>query len=171
MQNISASTYNYNSFGFSLQTSSGDTINLSMYNERSSEFSQTTNGNARATTLSLSHAYGYSFSYEGNGIDENDQKEIDEAMKVIGPMMDEYLKSVEQNNASTAKLTNTAYDINALLPKSENLDTQNYANDSLLKGLDKILEQAQNQNEKMLQEAQKLFETILKQQKGFELYM
>ncbi|MBN2832493.1 MAG: hypothetical protein JXK50_04125, partial [Campylobacterales bacterium] len=62
-------------------------------------------------------------------------------------------------------------DINALLPKSENLDTQNYANDSLLKSLDKILEKAQNQNEKMLQEAQKLFDTILKQQKGFELYM
>lgn len=171
MQNISASTYNYDSFGFSLQTSSGDTINLSMYNERSSEFSQTTNSNARATTLSLSHAYGYSFSYEGNGIDEKDQKEIDEAMKLIQPMMDEYLKSVEQANSNTAKLTNTAYDINALLPKSENLDTQNYANDSLLKSLDKILEQAHNQNEKMLQEAQKLFETILKQQKGFELYM
>ncbi|NCD12039.1 MAG: diacylglycerol kinase [Epsilonproteobacteria bacterium] len=171
MQTISASTYNANRFGFSLQTSSGDTIDLSMYNERSMEFSQTTNGNSRATTLSLSHAYGYSFSYEGNGIDANDQKEIDEAMKVIQPMMDEYLKSVEQSNTNAAKLTNTAYDINALLPKSENLDTQNYANDSLLKSLDKILEQAQNQNEKMLQEAQKLFDTILKQQKGFELYM
>lgn len=171
MQSINASTYNYNSFGFSLQTSSGDTINLSLYNERSAEFSQSTDGNERTTTLSLSNAYGYSFSYEGNGIDAKDKKEIDEAMKVIEPMMDEYLKSVEQANSSTAKLTNTAYDINALLPKSENLDTQNYANDSLLKSLDKILEKTQNQNEKMLQEAQKLFDTILKQQKGFELYM
>ena len=171
MQSINASTYNYNSFGFSLQTSSGDTINLSLYNERSAEFSQSTDGNERTTTLSLSNAYGYSFSYEGNGIDAKDKKEIDEAMKVIEPMMDEYLKSVEQANSNTAKLTNTAYDINALLPKSENLDTQNYANDSLLKSLDKILEKTQNQNEKMLQEAQKLFETILKQQKGFELYM
>ncbi|MBN1839986.1 MAG: ATP/GTP-binding protein [Campylobacterales bacterium] len=171
MQTISASTYNANSFGFSLQTSSGDTIDLSMYNERSMEFSHTKDGGTTLTTLSLSHSYGYSFSYEGNGIDANDQKEIDEAMKVIQPMMDEYLKSVEQSNTNAAKLTNTAYDINALLPKSENLDTQNYANDSLLKSLDKILEKAQNQNEKMLQEAQKLFDTILKQQKGFELYM
>ncbi|MBP6498335.1 MAG: hypothetical protein KA253_06650 [Campylobacteraceae bacterium] len=160
MQSINASTYNYNSFGFSLQTSSGDTINLSLYNERSAEFSQSTDGNERTTTLSLSNAYGYSFSYEGNGIDAKDKKEIDEAMKVIEPMMDEYLKSVEQANSNTAKLTNTAYDINALLPKSENFDTQNYANDSLLKSLDKILEKTQNKKEKMFQEAQKLFVTI-----------
>ena len=171
MQTINASSYSYNDFNFSMQTSSGDTINLKMYDEKATDFSHEQDANSSKTTLSLSHAYGYSFKYEGNGIDETDQKEIDEAMKVIQPMMDEYLKSVEQANSNTAKLTNTAYDINALHPKSENLDTQNYANDSLLKGLDKILEQAQNQNEKMLQEAQKLFETILKQQKGFELYM
>jgi len=51
------------------------------------------------------------------------------------------------------------------------MNTQNYANDSILKSLDKILEKAQKQNEKLLEEAQKLFDSILKQQKGFELYI
>lgn len=173
MQSISASNYSYNSLDFSLQTSSGDTIDLSMYDERSVEISQEQSGTTSSTSLSLSHAYGYSFHYKGNGIDENDQKEIDAAMKLIQPMMDEYLKNVEESGSSTsqAKTTNTAYDINSKLPTIEDLNTQNYANDSILKSLDKILEKAQKQNEKLLQEAQKLFDSILKQQKGFELYI
>ncbi|WP_041957431.1 hypothetical protein [Sulfurospirillum arsenophilum] len=173
MQSISASNYSYNSLDFSLQTSSGDTIDLSMYDERSLEVSQEQSGNTSSTSLSLSHAYGYSFQYKGDGIDANDQKEIDAAMKLIQPMMDEYLKNVEESGNSTtqAKTTNTAYDINSKLPTIEELNTQNYANDSILKSLDKILEKAQKQNEKLLQEAQKLFDSILKQQKGFELYI
>ena len=173
MQSVSANNYSSNAFGFSLQTSSGDTIDLSMYDQRSAEISQETNGSTQTTTLSLSHAYGYSFHYQGDGIDANDQKEIDAAMKQIQPMMDEYLKNVQESDGSTtqAKTTNTAYDINALLPKAQDLNTQNYTNDALLKSLDKILEKARNQQEKMVQEAQKLFDSILKQQKGFNLYM
>ncbi|MBP1679926.1 MAG: hypothetical protein H6Q35_265 [Proteobacteria bacterium] len=173
MQSIGANNYSYNSLGFSLQTSSGDVIDLSMYDERYAEISQENNGTTQTTTMTLSHAYGYNFHYEGDGIDANDQKEIDAAMKLIQPMMDEYLKNVEESGSSAtqAKTTNTAYDINAKLPTIEDLNTQNYANNSILKSLDKILEKAENQNEKMLKEAQKLFDSILKQQKGFELYI
>ena len=174
MQTTSANNGNYNSFGFSMQTSSGDTINLSMYDARYAEVSQENTDTTQSTTYSLAHAYGYSFHYDGNGIDANDQKEIDAAMKVIQPMMDEYLKNVQESGSSSttkAKTTNTAYDINSKLPTITDLNTQSYANDSLLKSLDKSLQKAQNQNEKILQEAQKLFDSILKQQKGFDLYM
>jgi hypothetical protein len=172
MQSINASNYSYNSFDFSFKTSSGDTIDLSMYDERSAEISHEQSGSTSITSFSLSHAYGYSFHYQGNGIDVNDQKEIDEAMKLIQPMMNDYLKNVAKNGTSTSQLTtNTAYDINSKLPTMKDLNTQNYANDSMIKSLDKILEKAENQNEKMLKEAQKLFDSILKQQKGFELYI
>lgn len=173
MQSINASNYSSNAFGFSLKTSSGDTIDLNMYDERSSNISHENNGKTQTTTLTLSHAYGYNFHYEGNGIDENDQKEIDAAMKLIQPMMDAYLQNVQESGNTTpqAKTTNTAYDINATLPTIKDLNTTHYANDSLLKSLDTILEKAQKNNEKMLQEAQKLFDSILKQQKGFELYI
>lgn len=173
MQSINANNYSYNSLDFSLKTSSGDVIDLSMYDERSTELSQEKSGNTLSTTLSLSHAYGYSFHYEGNGIDANDQKEIDAAMKEIQPMMDEYLKNVQESSItpSHAKTTNTAYDINAKLPKTDDLNTQNYMNDSILKSFDKLLEKADKQNNKLLQEAQKLFDSILKQQKEFELYL
>ncbi|WP_263832765.1 hypothetical protein [Sulfurospirillum oryzae] len=173
MQSINAASYSSNTFGFSLQTSSGDVIDLSMYDERSTELSQASDGKTQTTTMTLTHAYGYNFHYKGDGIDANDQKEIDAAMKVIQPMMDEYLKNVQESDSPTtqAKTTNTAYDINSKLPTIKDLNTQNYTNNSILKSLDKILEKAQKQNEKMLQEAQKLFDSILKQQKGFDLYM
>ena len=74
MQSISTSQYSYNDFNFSMKTSSGDTIDLKMYDERLAEFSHQKNDTTETTTLSLSHAYGYSFHYEGNGIDAQDKK-------------------------------------------------------------------------------------------------
>ena len=173
MQTISANNTNYNSFDFSMQTSSGDTINLSMYDSRVAEISHESTNHSQTTTYSLSHAYGYKFEYKGNGIDENDQKEIAAAMKTIQPMMDEYLKNVQESTQTTtlSSLTNTAYAINTLLPKTNDANTQNYINDSLLKSMDDIMAKVHNQNEEMLQEADKLFQSILKQQSGFTLYM
>ena len=173
--NTNASYGSYNSFGFSLQTSSGDTIDLSMYDAKFASLSQESSQNSQSTSLTLAHAYGYSFKYEGNGIDANDKKEIDEAMKLIQPMMDDYFKSIKEDStqASNAKTNNTAYAINDLLPKNKlkNEATQNYTNDSLLKNIDTILAKSENQNKKMLEEAQKLFDAVLKQQKSFELYI
>jgi hypothetical protein len=173
MQTTAANNGNYNSFGFSMQTSSGDTINLSMYDARYAEISQENTDTSQTTTYTLSHAYGYKFHYDGNGIDANDQKEIDEAMKVVQPMMDEYLKNVQESasNTNLASLTNTAYAINSTLPTATNANTQNYINDSLLKSMDEVMSKVQNQNEKMLQEAHKLFQSIINQQTGFDLYM
>jgi len=37
--------------------------------------------------------------------------------------------------------------------------------------MDDVMSKVQNQNEKMLQEAQKLFQSILNQQSGFDLFM
>ncbi|NCB55499.1 MAG: diacylglycerol kinase, partial [Epsilonproteobacteria bacterium] len=97
-QSINTTNYSYNSLGFSLQTSSGDVIDLNMYDERSASISHEQSGGMQNTMLSLSHAYGYNFHYEGDGIDENDQKEIDAAMKLIQPQIDEYLSNVQQSS-------------------------------------------------------------------------
>jgi len=171
MNSINASSYSYNDFNFSMQTSSGDTINLKMYDEKATDFSHQEDANSSKTTLSLSHAYGYSFKYEGNGIDANDQKEIDQAMKLIQPMLDEYFKNVNETAPKNADIINQAFNINAYLPKPQDINTKNYLNDSTLKTLDKILEKTEHQNEKILKEAQKLFDALLKQNERFELYM
>lgn len=173
MQSIQANTYDYNNFNFSMQTSSGDKIDLKMYDEKSSEISYKQNQNSTSMMLSLSHSYGYSFKYEGNGIDAQDQKEIDKAMETIKPMLEKYMENVKESEEdfSIAEITNKAFDINQYLPKTENLATKNYLSDKTLKTIDKILEKAEHQNEKMLKHAQKLFDSLLKQMDRFELYM
>ena len=173
MQSIQSSAYNYNDFNFSMNTSSGDKIDLKMYDEKSSEMSYKKDGNSTEMMLSLTHSYGYSFHYEGNGIDAQDQKEIDAAMKTIKPMLEKYMENVKdsEEDFSMAEITNKAFDINQYLPKTEDLNTKNYLSDKTLKTLDKILEKAEHQNEKMLKHAQKLFDSLLKQMDRFELYM
>lgn len=171
MQSISAQSYSYNGFNFSMQTSSSDTIDLKMYDERLSEFSHEEDETSTRTTLSLSHAYGYNFRYEGNGIDAQDKQEIAEAMKQIEPMLESYLKNVSQNEPKNADIINQAFDINSYLPKPKDFNTKNYLNDATLKTIDKALANIENQNEKMLKAAEKLFKALLNQNEHFELYM
>lgn len=171
MQSINASNYSYNDFSFSMKTSSGDTIDLKMYDERATEFSHEQNDSSSITTLSLSHAYGYNFYYEGNGIDAQDKQEIAEAMKLVEPIMEKFLKNVSESEPKNADIVNSAFDINSLLPKAKDINTKNYLNDNTLKTFDKVLEKVENQNEKILKEAQKLFDALLKQSERFELYM
>lgn len=154
-----------------MQTSSGDTIDLKMYDERLSEFSHEEDETSTRTTLSLSHAYGYDFRYEGNGIDAQDKQEIAEAMKQIEPMLESYLKNVSPNEPKNADIINQAFDINSYLPKPKDLNTKNYLNDATLKTIDKALANIENQNEKMLKAAEKLFKALLNQNEHFELYM
>ena len=156
-----------------MQTSSGDKIDLKMYDEKSSEMSYKKDGNSTELMLSLKHSYGYSFHYNGNGIDAQDQKEIDKAMETIKPMLEKYMENVKdsEDGFSMAEITNSAFDIKKKKKKTENLDTKNYLSDQTLKTIDKILEKAENQNEKMLKHVQKLFDSLLKQMDRFELYM
>jgi hypothetical protein len=121
MNSINASSYSYNDFNFSMQTSSGDTINLKMYDEQSTDFSHQNDANASTTTLSLSHAYGYNFKYEGNGIDAQDKQEIAEAMKLIQPMLEDYLKNVADSEPKNADIINQAFDINTYLSNTANI--------------------------------------------------
>ena len=173
MQSVNTSNYNYNDFNFSMQTSSGDKIDLKLYDEKSSELSFSKYGNSTSLTLSLTHSYGYSFRYEGDGIDAQDKKEIDQAMKTIQPMLDKYMQNVKdgEEDFSMSEITNRAFDINNYLPKTQNQDTKNYLQNQTLKSIDKILEEVQYQNQKVLEHAQKLFESIMKQMDRFELYM
>ena len=173
MQSVQANNYNYNDFGFSMQTSSGDKIDLQLYDEKSSEVSYKKDGKSTEMMLSLAHSYGYKFAYKGDGIDAQDKKEIDQAMKTIKPMLEQYMKNVKEseNDFSMSEITNKAFDINQHLPKAKDLNTKNYLSDKTLKNIDKILEKADNQNEKMLKHAQKLFDSLQKHMDSFELYI
>ena len=173
MQSINSSNYNYNSFDFSMQTSSGDKIDLKLFDEKSSELSYKQDDNSTSMMLILRHSYGYEFHYEGNGIDAQDKKEIAKALEKIEPMLEKYLENVEQSkdSISPSNIINSAFDMKQILPKPNDLDTKNYLSDKLLDSFDKVLQNIQEQNDKILEEAKKLFDSLVKQMDRFELYI
>lgn len=171
MINLNASTLNSNDLNFSMTTSSGDTIDLSMYDELKSELSYQENENSTTTMLSLSHSYGYEYKYEGNGLDEQDKLEIQQAMETIEPLIEDFMKKSQENSLSNPEVINKAFEINSYLPKSDDIDTNNYISDQTLSLIDKVLEKAENQSQLALVQAQKLFEALNAQRESFELYM
>ncbi len=171
MQTIGIKDYHYNSFNFSMTTSSGDKISLDLYDEKSSSFLYAKSTNSKFASVSLSHSYGYHFHYEGDGIDKNDKREIDEALKIIKPMLEQYFDNINKSSQKTteADIVNRAFDINSKLPQIKNEDAKYYLNHKTLKMMDNILAKPENKNN--LKSAQKLFDELLRQMEGFKLYM
>ena len=164
----SLSHHQSNAFDFSMQTSSGDRIRLSSYATEDISLSQVKEDGLESTTLSLRESYGYHFSYEGNGIDSQDKKEIDAALKRIKPLLD-FLNPDTKFQHNDKNITNKAMDIHALLPKSEESDMTNYLKDSLVTMMDEMLK-AFKANDETLALARDVFDQLDKQMKGLNLY-
>lgn len=170
MTNINAYQMAHNNLDFSFKTSSGDTISLSMYDTKELSYENMQNGNSSSKTFTLTHSYGYEFSYEGNGIDENDQKEIDAALKKLRPKIDKYLENVSSSGIPTPKeILNTALDMRQDFPQIKDENHKNAIGDSILKLLD---EKTPNYfpNSEVLQSAKSLFDKLLEQFENFSLY-
>lgn len=163
MISASSAAANYNSFDLSIKTSSGDTINLSLYDNKSTSSSFEKNGNSQMASMSLRHESGYSFSYEGNGIDANDKKEIEAAMKEIKPMLDTYLSNVEESKKlfGGQSLHQIANDIGIHLPKPKDINMANFTKDKLLDTADKSLSE-KPVSKLAMESMQALFDRLLK---------
>lgn len=155
-------------FDFSMRTSSGDTIDLSAFKESEVSFQNTKHEGLEVTSLSLRESFGYSFSYEGNGLDKQDIKEIKEALKEIKPLLN-FLNPNEDFPLSDKNISDKAMDINNLLPKFDDLNTQNYMKDTLVDMMDEMM-QAFKANDEVLQRAREVFDTLQKQMDGLMLY-
>ena len=141
------STYSYansslNSFDFRFKTSSGDEINLSMYNNKSLEYKKQNGKNTQTSELILSHKYGYKFEFKSNGLSQQDKLEIAKALENITPNIDELINNKNQKNAIGS----------SVLYLFDNLLKQNKA------------------DEKTLQSSKNLFDDILKQLQSFSIY-
>ncbi len=166
-------TNNYNqqsssTFDFKMQTSSGDKIDLSTYKKSELEVDQYQDENLQTTSILLRETYGYSFSYVGNGIDKQDQKEIDEALEKIKPLLD-FLKPNSEFQATDKNISDKAMDINALLPNAKDDNHQNFIQDSLLEMMDNMIE-AFEDADKMITLARDVFDALDQQMKGLSIY-
>lgn len=170
MTNINSYQAAYNNLDFSFKTSSGDTISLNMYDKKEVSYESTKSANGSASTFTLTHAYGYEFSYRGNGIDENDQKEIDAALKKLQPKIDKYLENVNSSGIPTPRdILNTALDMRQDLPQIKDENHKNAISDSIMKLLDEKTPQY-FPNSDILESAKSLFDKLLEQLDNFSLY-
>lgn len=129
---------------FNIKTKSGDTISLSAYNKRSSSASLEQNDQETTLTLQKDISMGYAFHYEGNGIDENDKKEIDEALKKMQPSINEFVKTLSDNskqekNTPSSLIVSMSEFLSSMAPKPKDVNTQNYEKNGVFDGFNKAL--------------------------------
>ena len=154
-----------------MKTSSGDEISFSMYDNKSLESSSQKNGTSSQKSLTLTHEYGYEFLYKGNGIDEQDMKEIEEAMKQIRPQVDEFMKNVKEGEDPIfSRVTNLANSLRKELPDVKDANHKNFIADGTLKLFDRLMEQ-NKADAKLLQNSKKLFDELISQLDSFKFYV
>jgi len=155
----SLESYRQQELTLEIQTSSGDKLELGINKETSMSYQNGPNGQE----LSSSTLQEMKFSYQGNGIDAQDQKEIDAIMELAQPIIDEFMKSLEEGNNSTP-LNQSAREVsNIFLPLKEdtqvNPDKMASAKNALIDATDSILRTLE-QNKEYSKQAQSLLEQI-----------
>ena len=162
---------NFNSFDFNFKTSGGDEIKFSMYDNKTVDFTSSKTATSSARSLTLTHEYGYSFSYSGDGIDEKDRAEIAKALEEIKPSIEKFIKNVKEGEDPTfAQITNLANNLKKSLPDIKDINHKNFISDNALNLFDKILEKNQA-DLRVLENAKKLFDSLIEQLDSFKFYV
>jgi len=153
--------YQSHDLNIAMKTSSGDIIKMDFANKQSASFSQQKDENGSSTTMSFSSMQSFQFSIESNGIDAQDQKEIDAFMKIAQPFIDDFLQELEDSAPKTpvTQLANKIAGIfNPDQDRSQNLNNQIKSN------IVDMFDNSMNKLEfptKIFDDAQKLLEKTL----------
>jgi len=183
--------YRSHDLNIAMKTSSGDVIKLDFANEQSSSFRHSQNENGSSTSMSFSSMQSFQFSIESNGIDAQDQKEIDEFMKTAQPFIDDFLKELQEDSPNSP-VTKLAREIASIFqpskPRDENeinavktnivqaFDNSVVKNLNELKSPTEIKEPQEREHEELtleetikeiLEKTQKLLEKTLKEFEEF----
>ncbi|MFK5937201.1 MAG: hypothetical protein QM497_02285 [Sulfurimonas sp.] len=169
-------TYRTHDLNIAMRTSSGDLIKMDFSNEHSTSFSHTKDENGSQTRASFSSMQSFNFSIQSNGIDAQDQKEIDEFMKIAQPFIDNFLKELGKD-APSSPVTKLARQIASIFePNQERtINENNNVKKHIVKTFDKALDKLELPQEishediisKLLKESQKLLEKTLKEFDNF----
>ena len=164
--------YRSHELNISMKTSSGDLIKMDFANEQSSSLLASKSEDGSQLSMSFSSMQSFQFSIESNGIDAQDQKEIDAFMKKAKPYIDKFLQELTQDAPNTP-VTKIAHDIAAIFDptKERSDDATNNIKTNIVKAFDNSLENftmpkaesPQEMIEKILKESQKLLEKTLKE--------
>lgn len=154
-------SYRSHDLNISMKTSSGDVINLDFANKQEFSMSHQENKNGSKSALSFSSMQSFQFSLTSNGIDAQDQKEIDAFMKIAKPSIDSFLKELEEDAPQTpvSKLANQIADIFTPL-KNKDEESKNNVKTNIVKMFDNSLKEIKS-IDKIFDDAKKLLEKTL----------
>jgi len=168
--------YRSHDLNISMRTSSGDIIKMDFANEQSSSMRYSQDENGSQTSMSFSSMQSFQFSIESNGIDEQDQKEIDAFMKIAQPYIDDFLKELSEDAPNTP-VTKLAHDIAGLFDpnRDRSEDGKNAIKTNIVKMFDNAVAQfeppktmsTQDMIDKILKDTQKLLEKTLEEFDNF----
>jgi hypothetical protein len=159
--NVSAKTSGYEAskLAFSIKTSSGDEIDFSAYKESSASVSSEQKDGVSTQTAELSISQGYKFHYEGNGLDENDIKEIKKAMKDLKPSIDDFMKESGSKDVVGRELEGIASQMKASLPEPKTNDSKSFLKESMANVFDDVFKAFDN-NQKVFDNAKRLLDKM-----------
>ncbi len=163
-------TYMAHDLSISMKTSSGDTIEMDFANHQSSSLSHSQNQNGSKTSMSFSSMQSFQFSIESNGIDAQDKKEIDAFMKIAQPMIDDFLKELE-DVAPASPVSKLAHQIAGIFEPSRDRDenSKNHIKTNIVEMFDNSMKKlevpesinTQEMLENIFEDAKKLLEKTL----------
>jgi len=165
MTSIDRYGLNSASFSFSFTTSDGDKIDLKMYDSVEARSSYKKAKGLESQELTLKHEYGYEFHYRGNGLNEQDKKEIAEAFEKIKPLFEKFM---EQKDANEEVMTNTAQMLKSFLPQPKDENHANAIKNEGVKTFDDVLKEIEASLADV-KKANELFDRLFDSSKKLEL--
>ncbi len=179
MTSYGLDAYRTHDLNIQMKTSSGDVIKMDFANEQSMSYRNEKDGNSSSSSMSFSSMQSFQFSIDSNGIDAQDQKEIDAFMEIAQPFIDSFLAEL-QDAAPKSPVTQLAHKIAGVFEPNQERDDNaknnvktNIVNmfDNAMKKLG-IPEKTEELNpinsiEKIFADAQKLLEKTLQEFEDF----
>jgi histone H3/H4 len=169
-------SYRSHDLNIAMKTSSGDVIKMDFANEKSLSIAGEKNANGSKSSMTFSSTQSFKFSIEGNGIDAQDQKEIDAFMKTAQPFIDDFLKELSQD-APKSPVTRLARSIAGIFEPSKDRGehSKNAVKDGIVKTFDRAMDQLEPSKEvsledmmaKVLKDARELLEKTLEEFDNF----
>nr|WP_321266404.1 hypothetical protein [uncultured Sulfurimonas sp.] len=169
-------SYRTHDLNIAMKTSSGDVIKMDFANHSSSSFSHEQNESSSKTSMSFASMQSFEFSVDSNGIDAQDQKEIDAFMEIAQPFIDSFLQELE-DAAPKSPVTQLAHKIAGIFEPSQDRDenAKNNVKTNIVEMFDNSMkklntpkkEKEINSFEKIFAQTQKLLEKTLQEFDNF----
>ena len=155
--------YKAHDLNISMRTSSGDQISMDFSNHSSASIRQQEDENGSSSMMKFSSMQSFNFSIDTNGIDKQDQKEIEEFMKIAKPYIDDFLKELSEDAPKTP-VTQLAHKIAGIFNPEKERDENNTNNvkTNIVEMFDKSMYELKIP-EKILEDTKTLLEKTLKE--------